>query len=234
MADTPIQFWAPSNMTLTMELYPFGSDTIANGLGGDSATEKTNAKGLYEITVDQNITGLHNATIFDPESDVIGVYTVNIRANDTTIYRCSDDVYGQVALPDAAPQAAGGLPLTISGNLDLDDMEATVDRIEEDTQDIQSRLPAVLVSGRMDSHTGSMAQDVQDEIADSYLDRADAIEAGVTPRKAHRAGLAANAGKTNGAGSANFNIRDTNDTKNVIEAIVDSKGNRNSITLDLD
>jgi hypothetical protein len=39
MAVTPVEFSAPSGLTLTVELYPYGSDTIANGLG-DTATDE--------------------------------------------------------------------------------------------------------------------------------------------------------------------------------------------------
>jgi len=101
MATTPIQFKAPTGLSLKLELYPFGSDTIANGAGGDTAAEKTNADGLYSADVTQNITGLHDAVIVDGSDNLIATYSVNIRADDATIYRCSDDVAGLVALPDA-------------------------------------------------------------------------------------------------------------------------------------
>lgn len=52
-----------------------------------------------------------------------------------------------------------GTPVTtVAGDLAV--VDATADRIEVDTQDIQSRLPAALVSGRMDSYIGAMGTDV--------------------------------------------------------------------------
>ncbi len=85
---------------------------------------------------------------------------------------------GLTALPNAAADAAGGLPISDAGGLDLDNqigtdidailadtnelqsddvpglisaLDTVVDRVETDTQDIQSRIPAALVSGRMSS-----------------------------------------------------------------------------------
>lgn len=85
------------------------------------------------------------------------------------------------ALPAAAADAAGGLPISDAGGLDLDailadtnevqislaaggliesmvdDLQAEVDGIQADTEDIQTRLPAALVSGRMDSNVQATA-----------------------------------------------------------------------------
>lgn len=82
---------------------------------------------------------------------------------------------GLTALPNAAADAAGGLPISDAGGLDLDaqrsdvaailvdtgtTLQAEVDGIQADTEDIQSRLPAALVSGRMDASIGAMANNV--------------------------------------------------------------------------
>lgn len=77
------------------------------------------------------------------------------------------------ALPNAAADAAGGLPISDAGGLDLDaqigtkisdiltdtgtTLQGELDGIQADTEDIQSRLPAALVSGRMDASVGAMA-----------------------------------------------------------------------------
>lgn len=60
-------------------------------------------------------------------------------------------------------------------------LQAELDGIQADTEDIQSRLPAALVSGRIDASVGAMAADVMTaaavssdfgtEIADAFLDR---------------------------------------------------------------
>lgn len=62
----------------------------------------------------------------------------------------------------SAPLDAAGTRTALglsSANLDtqLSTIDTVVDRIELDTQDIQSRLPAALVSGRIDASVGAMA-----------------------------------------------------------------------------
>jgi hypothetical protein len=63
---------------------------------------------------------------------------------------------------------------------DLATIITNTSNIESDTQDIQSRLPSALVSGRIDASVGAMANDVMTaaasadfgaEIADAFLDR---------------------------------------------------------------
>lgn len=71
-------------------------------------------------------------------------------------------------------------------------------------------------------------------IADAHLDRADAIETGLTPRQAHRLEAAAAAGKLSGAATTNVLIRNAvADSKNRIDATVDQDGNRTAVTTDV-
>lgn len=62
MAAT-IELFAAPGLTLTVELFAYLSDTIANGAGGDSLTEATNRKGLYTATVSETLTGWHTAHV---------------------------------------------------------------------------------------------------------------------------------------------------------------------------
>ena len=87
MANTPVQFYAPSGLSLTLELYAHGSDVLANS-GGDAAVEKTNCKGLYEATVAEALAGLFDAVI-KSGTDVVANYHVEL-ADDTAIHRCGD------------------------------------------------------------------------------------------------------------------------------------------------
>jgi hypothetical protein len=80
---------------------------------------------------------------------------------------------GLTALPNAAADAAGGLPISDAGGLDLDaqlvtkindiltdtgtTLQGELDGIQADTEDIQARLPAALVSGRIDASVGAIA-----------------------------------------------------------------------------
>ena len=57
------------------------------------------------------------------------------------------------AYPGNTPQSGDVFPL-------VDDTKTQADRIEADTQDIQSRLPNNLIGGRMESHLGDTANNV--------------------------------------------------------------------------
>jgi len=70
--------------------------------------------------------------------------------------------------------------------------------------------------------------------ADAHLDRANAIETGLTPRQAQKLTTAALAGKLSGAATATVTIRNAAaDSKDRIVATVDANGNRSAITLDV-
>lgn len=70
--------------------------------------------------------------------------------------------------------------------------------------------------------------------ADALLDRANAIEAGATPRQSLRLMLAALAGKLSGAATATVTIRNAvADSKDRIVATVDADGNRTAVTTDV-
>lgn len=70
------------------------------------------------------------------------------------------------------------------------------------------------------------------DIADGFLDRVNGIETGTTPRQAMRLVLSASVGKVSGAEVSHPIFRDTNDSKNRIDATTDANGNRTAVTLD--
>ena len=75
-------------------------------------------------------------------------------------YNPADGVrLGLTALPNAAADAAGGLPISDAGGLDLDAQLVTkINDILTDTgTTLDGRIPAALVSGRMDASVGAMA-----------------------------------------------------------------------------
>lgn len=79
-----------------------------------------------------------------------------------------------------------------------------------------------------------LAADAANEIADALLDRAAAVETGLTVRQALRLIAAANAAKLSGAATTTITIRNAvADSKDRIVATVDSDGNRSAITYDL-
>lgn len=74
----------------------------------------------------------------------------------------------------------------------------------------------------------------RNSIADAYLDRADAIETGLTPRQATRLAAASDAGVTSGGATTTFIIRNAvANSKNRVTATVDSDGNRSVVTTDV-
>src|SRR3990167_4655498 len=203
------------------------------------------------------------------------------------------------AVPDAAADAAGGLPISDAGGLDLDarldaaitsrlapatpgrtlvvDANGLADAntvkvgptgsgtaqtagdIIGDTNDIQTRLPAALVGGRIAANaevvgdkTGyalgvggigatafaagaidaaSLAADAGLEIADAVAD--EAYDGVVTLRQSIRLANSANGAKLSGAATTNVLIRDLADTKVRMDATVDADGNRTAVTRDL-
>lgn len=125
---------------------------------------------------------------------------------------------------------------------------ADVAAVQADTDNIQTRLPAALVSGRMDSSVGAMASGVilsasfaagaidstvigttgAQEIADAVL--ATAVDGSVTLKQILQIIGAATAGKLSGAATTTITIRDVNDTRNCVVATVDASGNRSAVT----
>ncbi len=85
---------------------------------------------------------------------------------------------GLTALPNAAADAAGGLPVSDAGALDLDALDTQINAIEVDTQDLQGRLPAALVGGSIDATLD--ATGFEDAAVDKVWDeaRADHVAAG--------------------------------------------------------
>ena len=151
---------------------------------------------------------------------------------------------GLTALPAAAADAAGGLIVSDAGGLDADaqradvaailvdtgtTLQAEVDGIQADTEDIQNRLPVALVGGRIDATvdgTGMEAAAV-DNILDEQIG-----DSTVTLRQLLRLLAAVLGGKASGLpGSPVF--RNIADTKDVLNATTDADGNRTAITRDL-
>jgi hypothetical protein len=79
----------------------------------------------------------------------------------------------------------------------------------------------------------SLSASERNAIADAYLDRANAIETGLTPRGGFRLIAAAVAGKLSGAATTTITVRNAvADSKARLTATVDSDGNRTAITWD--
>lgn len=87
MANAPVEALnLPGGQTLTLKLFPSGSDTIANGAGGDTATESTNRKGHYVWTVTEGLSGLHSAHIHLADGTHFSGGYVQM-SDDTSVHR---------------------------------------------------------------------------------------------------------------------------------------------------
>lgn len=87
MPTTPVKFIMTSGLTLTAEMFPDDSDSIANG-AGDSATEATNRKGLYEFSVTESLVGLHTVHV-KLGSVVVAVFYADMLDTTNTV-TCKD------------------------------------------------------------------------------------------------------------------------------------------------
>lgn len=135
MASTVVAFEAPEGLTLTAELYPDGSDTIANG-SGDACTEATNRKGYYTFTVTESLTGWHLiliksgstliATLWVFLKDDTGTYLAGNRSAgdaETWLHRIATKEFGVISNAASAAEeftlAELGITVTYAG-LDSD------------------------------------------------------------------------------------------------------------------
>jgi hypothetical protein len=113
------------------------------------------------------------------------------------------------------------------------DVEADTNELQTDWENggrLDLLIDAILADTGTDGVVISAA--TANAIADALLDRSAGVETNRTPRQALCLMLAALVGKLSGAATTNVLIRDTNDSKNRIDATVDSSGNRTSVTLD--
>lgn len=179
-----------------------------------SVTQRASDNGYTLLDTDgidfDGITGIHGFSIDLSDNSDNGFYTVGswyhvvvstitIDTQTVSFIACAFRIVSATrgmagtALPNAAADAAGGLPISDAGGLDLDAQrtdvaailadtnelqadwanggrldnildarasQTTADAIETDTQNIQSRLPAALVGGRMDSDMQAAAAGV--------------------------------------------------------------------------
>lgn len=126
----------------------------------------------------------------------------------------------------------GAMPTLAQLNAEIDAVQTDIAGVLSDTNDIQTRLPAALVGGRMDASVGALATGSLAAIADEVLGYA--VEAGLTTKQALRLMAAALAGKISGASGTTITIKNAvADNKDRIVATVDSDGNRTAITYDL-
>lgn len=104
--------------------------------------------------------------------------------------------------------------------------------VQADTDNIQTRLPAALVAGKIDASldAAGLQTDAVNEIRDSIF--AQVIEGAFSFIQYTRIMGSVLLGKLSGAATATNSFRDTSDTKNRVVATVDPVGNRTAISYD--
>ncbi|TGT76721.1 MULTISPECIES: hypothetical protein [unclassified Mesorhizobium] len=177
-----------SNGAPVAPLTGFEADDVKVYKNGNAA-QKTTTNGLTMTSPFDSITGLH-CLVIDTSNDTGdsgfwttgggGVYTVVLNpdtetVNGQTVLKVIG-TFGICLSPALRPTTAGRtLDVSAGGEAGIDwanigsqttsvvlsgTTVKTATDIETDTQDIQSRLPAALVSGRMDTSVGAMASGV--------------------------------------------------------------------------
>ncbi|MDX9787950.1 MAG: hypothetical protein RBT11_14285 [Desulfobacterales bacterium] len=126
---------------------------------------------------------------------------------------------GMTALPNAAADAAGGLPISDAGGLDLDTFLARL------TGNVAtaSELDKVPNSDNTVSWNATALAALADAVSDEVQ------EGTITIRQMNRLILAVLTGKTTGGGTDTLGFRDIADTKTRLSVTVDSNNNRTAI-----
>lgn len=216
--------------------------TGAHSDGGFVEVDATNMPGVYRLDLSDAVcaTGVNSVVVMlkgaaNMAPVVLEIQLVSYDPNDAVRA-------GLTALPNAAADAAGGLVISDAGGLDIDDMKADINTIDDflDTE-VAAILAAVdtevaAIKAKTDNLPAAPAATgdipTANANADALLDRANGIETSFTLRQALRLVLAASAGKLSGAATTTVAIRDVGDSKDRISATVDADGNRSAVTLD--
>ena len=190
-----------------------------------------------------------------PASLVSGRIDASVGAMASSVLTATAIATDAITASKIAADAIGASELAADAVTEIQSGLATaaaLATVQADTDDIQTRLPATLVSGRIDASVGAIAAnaitaasiatgavdadaiatDAANEIADALLDRTNGIETSYTLRQALRLILSSTAAKLSGAATTTVAIRDVGDTKDRITATVDANGNRTAVTLD--
>lgn len=143
----------------------------AHSDGGFVEIDSTNMPGMYRLDLSDTIVAtagsvtvfLHGATNMAPVT--IELQVVSFDPEDAVRL-------GLTALPNAAADAAGGLPISDTGGLDLDAMNTNINDIETDTNELQGDW---VNGGRLDLLIDAILADVTGLNGDSASNIADAI-----------------------------------------------------------
>jgi hypothetical protein len=137
------------------------------------------------------------------------------------------DVFFEVVSYDPEDAAALGLS-RLDAAISSRASAAALATVQADTDDLQTRVPAALVGGRMDSSLGAYA--AGQDPATLLLDVASGIEPSVTLRQALRVIFDAASGQTSGAPGSPFLLKSADGAKTRATVTTDANGNRLTVT----
>ncbi|MCK1670302.1 hypothetical protein [Bradyrhizobium sp. 150] len=133
-----------------------------------------------------------------------------------------------------ASPAAVGSTMTLTADYDAAKTAATQTSVDDLPTNAELTTALAAADDATLAAIAALTIPTANQNADALLDRADAVEVGLSPRQAMRLAAAADAGKLSGAATTTNTIRNAvADSKNRIVATVDSDGNRTAITYDL-
>jgi hypothetical protein len=138
-----------------------------------------------------------------------------------------------------AVSAPAGVAANITGDItgSLSGAVGTVTLLSANAVAVGSIATGAITAGAIAADAigaSELAADAANEIADALLDRADAVETGLTPRGALRLCSSASAGTLSGADTTTVTIKNAvADSKARITATVDSDGNRSAVSTDV-
>lgn len=241
-ADTALaDYDAPTHTELTNELATADDATLAAiaALNNLSQADVRSAVGLATANLDTQLSAIDD--YIDTEVAAIKAKTDNLPSDpadesllEAAIATVLADTAGIATLLSRLSSARAGY---------LDNLSAGAVALQSSVDDLEGRLTATrannldnldaLISSRL-AAASYTTPPTANQNADALLDRANAIETGVTPRQAMRLELAAAAGKLSGAETDTVVIRNAvADTKDRITATVDENGNRLDVTVDV-
>jgi hypothetical protein len=165
MVTQTIEFRSPPTQTTTAKLFAIGSDTQVASV---TATEATNRKGTYSAAYTDVAAGEYELIAF------VGAVPVARWFVTLTLATATFQVYDKAKTELIAANAVNASALATDAVTEIQSglaTQASVDTIQSDTNDIQTRLPAALESGRiaaaLDSATAAKIDNIEN--ASGYL-----------------------------------------------------------------
>jgi hypothetical protein len=143
MATQTIEFRSAPTQTTTAKLFAVGSDTQVASV---TATEATNRKGTYSAAYTDVAAGEYELIAF------VGAVPVARWFVTLTLTTATFQVYDKSKTELIAANAVNASSLATDAVTEIQSglaTQASVDTIQSDTNDIQTRLPATLESGRI-------------------------------------------------------------------------------------